>query len=74
MAGEAVLRCKAGGTFPKGLVKQVAEARVAQPREVTERLSRRQRHDQAVAASDEDDGGLAGDGEEAADGDAAWWW
>ena len=29
VAGEAMWRCKAGGTFPKGLVKQVAEARVA---------------------------------------------
>jgi hypothetical protein len=48
VAGEAVWRCKAGGTFPEGLIKQVAAARVAQSRAVTERLSRRQGHVLAV--------------------------
>ena len=33
VAGEAAKwRCKAGGTFPEGLIKQVAAARVAQSR------------------------------------------
>ena len=42
VAGEAVWRCKAGGTFPEGLIKQVAAARVAQSRAVTERLSQQE--------------------------------
>ena len=41
-AGEAEQRrCKPGGRFPEGLVKQVAAARIAQPRVVKERINRR---------------------------------
>ena len=43
VAGEAARkRCKAGGMFPEGLIKQVAAARVAQSRAVTERLSQQE--------------------------------
>ena len=43
-------RCKPGGRFPEGLIKQVAAARIAQPRAVEERLNRRQGHVLALPA------------------------
>ena len=34
--------CRAGGSPPQGLIRQAAKGRMAQPRAVTERLSRRE--------------------------------